>query len=73
METPSKIGRYRIESWLASGAMGDVYRGHDPIINRPVAIKVLRRDLVRGGDFKSWLERFGVRLTPPVDAFTPIS
>ena len=58
METPSKIGRYRIESWLASGAMGDVYRGHDPIINRPVAIKVLRRDLVRGGDFQSWLERF---------------
>jgi eukaryotic-like serine/threonine-protein kinase len=58
MDTISKIGRYRIDGWLASGAMGDVYRGFDPVINRPVAIKILRRELARGGDAEIWLQRF---------------
>lgn len=58
MENISTIGRYRIESWLASGAMGDVYRAYDPVIDRPIAIKILRRELVRGGDFEAWIQRF---------------
>jgi serine/threonine-protein kinase len=58
MDTISKIGRYRIDGWLASGAMGDVYRGFDPVINRPVAIKILRRELARGDDAQTWLQRF---------------
>lgn len=58
MEKISTIGRYKIESWVASGAMGDVYRAHDPVIDRPVAIKILRRDLIRDGDFDAWLQRF---------------
>jgi serine/threonine protein kinase len=58
MDTPSTIGRYHIKRWLASGAMGDVYEAHDPAIERPVALKVLRRELIERGDAKGWLERF---------------
>jgi serine/threonine-protein kinase len=36
-----KIGKYTIESELGSGAMGVVYKGLDPVINRYVAIKTL--------------------------------
>ncbi len=38
---PPKIGRYRIAGRIGSGGMGQVFRGHDPQLNRPVAIKVL--------------------------------
>jgi serine/threonine protein kinase len=36
------IGKYRIERPLGSGAMGSVYLAHDPNLNRPVAIKVMK-------------------------------
>ncbi|MGH1342051.1 MAG: protein kinase domain-containing protein [Nannocystales bacterium] len=39
---PSKIGRYRIAGRIGSGGMGQVFRGHDPSLKRPVAIKVLQ-------------------------------
>lgn len=35
-----KIGKYRILDIAGQGAMGIVYLGHDPFINRKVAIKV---------------------------------
>jgi eukaryotic-like serine/threonine-protein kinase len=58
METPSSIGRYRIKRWLASGAMGNIYEAHDPLIERPIALKVLRRELLERGDRDGWLQRF---------------
>ena len=58
METPSSIGRYRIKRWLASGAMGNIYEAHDPLIERPVALKILRRELLERGDADGWLQRF---------------
>lgn len=39
------VGRYQLMGWLASGGMGDVYVGHDPKLERPVAIKRIRADL----------------------------
>ncbi len=42
METPSTLtDRYEATSHLARGGMADVYEGHDSLLNRRVAIKML--------------------------------
>jgi serine/threonine protein kinase len=41
---PEKIGKYEILDVAGSGAMGDVYVGYDPFIDRTVAIKVCTHD-----------------------------
>src|SRR5262249_55787517 len=38
---PAQVGRYRIEGRLGKGGMGVVYRGHDPDLDRDLAVKVL--------------------------------
>jgi serine/threonine-protein kinase len=38
--------------------MGEVFEAHDPIIDRPVAIKMLRPELIERGDAVGWFERF---------------
>ena len=38
----AKIGNFEIIEELGRGAMGVVFRGFDPAIGRPVAIKVIR-------------------------------
>ncbi len=40
-EEPSRIGKYQIVGKLGRGAMGEVLRGHDPVLGREVAIKVM--------------------------------
>ena len=58
MERPSSIGRYKIKRWVTSGAMGEIYEAHDPLIERPIALKILRRELLERGDGDGWLQRF---------------
>src|SRR5262245_24890264 len=40
--TPPDTLRYRFELFLARGGMGEVWRGHDTMLLREVALKVMR-------------------------------
>ncbi len=42
---PERIGKYTISSILGQGAMGVVYKGFDPHIQRTVAIKTVHKEL----------------------------
>jgi class 3 adenylate cyclase len=39
---PAAFGRYQVREFRGRGGFGEVYLGHDPRLDRPVAIKVLR-------------------------------
>ncbi len=41
MESPQKIGKFRVLRLLGQGAMGRVFLAEDPLIDRKVAIKVM--------------------------------
>jgi len=47
---PSTLGRYRVLKELGRGAMGVVYLGKDPTIQRFVAIKTMRLDKIDADD-----------------------
>ncbi|UPH72376.1 serine/threonine protein kinase [Abyssibius alkaniclasticus] len=57
-EQPQSVGKYRVDSVLGEGAMGVVYKGHDPDIDRTVAIKTLHAHLMSDSERAAWLERF---------------
>ena len=46
MTIPERIGKYTISEVLGRGSMGTVYKGFDPHIHRPVAIKTIHRELL---------------------------
>jgi serine/threonine protein kinase len=51
------LGKYRVLDALGRGGMARVYRAYHPRLNRYVAIKVLRSDLVEDGEFLARFER----------------
>ena len=52
-EGPGEIGRlgpYRVSGPIGAGGMGIVFRAEDPLLKRPVALKVMRRSLSAGAE-----------------------
>lgn len=58
MKLPSKIGRYEIDRLLGQGAMGAVYLGKDPSLDRLVAIKMVKDLGLEETAKKRFLDRF---------------
>jgi serine/threonine-protein kinase len=59
MALPQRLGKYPITEVIGRGAMGIVYRGYDPVIKRPVAIKTIHKELIEDDDkAQSLSERF---------------
>ena len=53
-----RLGKYEIKTALGKGAMGIVYKGYDPHIERYVAIKTIRKDLVDPEVAQQYMARF---------------
>jgi len=51
------LGPYQIKERLGTGSMGEVYRAHDPRLNREVAVKVLPADFAADAERLARFER----------------
>jgi serine/threonine-protein kinase len=54
----NKLGKYQIRRTLGKGAMGIVYEGFDPVIERTVAIKTILPSQLDGAQFAEVMARF---------------
>lgn len=50
IKIPERLGKYPITGVAGKGAMGVVFKGMDPVIKRPVAIKTIRKELLDEDD-----------------------
>ncbi|TAK46401.1 MAG: serine/threonine protein kinase [Betaproteobacteria bacterium] len=58
MPEPSRLGKYVVRRELGRGAMGVVYEGFDPFIERTVAIKTIKPEVAGQGDSGELPARF---------------
>lgn len=42
MSRLSQIGKYHLLDRIGEGAMGEVFRAHDPVLDRHEALKIIR-------------------------------
>ena len=57
--THRTLGRYEIRGEIGRGNMGIVYRAHDPVIDRPIALKtVVLPDSISEAERTTFLKRF---------------
>ena len=54
----SHLGKYELRREIGRGAMGVVYEGWDPTIERRVAVKTIRQDQLEGSEAAEILTRF---------------
>ncbi len=55
---PEKIGKYKVVRTLGRGAMGMVYEGFDPVIERRVAIKTILAEYLAAAEMEDAVARF---------------
>ncbi|MFH1893104.1 MAG: serine/threonine-protein kinase [Candidatus Zixiibacteriota bacterium] len=67
---PSSFGRYTVTGKLGKGAMGTVYKGMDPAIDRPVALKTILLDRIAD---ESEIDELRERLTREAKAAGSLS
>ena len=63
-----EFGRYRLISLIGEGGMGKVYKAHDTLIDRDMAIKVLPTELANEPGYRERFRReayTAARLTEP--------
>ncbi len=56
--TSKKFGRYEIETKIAEGAMGAIYRAWDPVAQRRVAVKTVKDEVLAQDATGDYLRRF---------------
>ena len=52
-----RIGKYRVVGRIGEGAMGEVYKAHDPLLNRYVAVKTISPALAANAEFRRRFQR----------------
>jgi tRNA A-37 threonylcarbamoyl transferase component Bud32 len=52
-----QVAKYRIVERIGRGAMGEVYKAHDPVLNRFVALKMLSAQMVGDPEMRKRFER----------------
>jgi eukaryotic-like serine/threonine-protein kinase len=55
---PRKIGKYEIQGLIGKGAMGEIYKGYDPLISRWVAIKAVTKAALDPSNLQYMISRF---------------
>jgi eukaryotic-like serine/threonine-protein kinase len=52
------FGKYQVQKLLGEGAMGAVYLAHDPSLDRHVALKIIRKEVLGGRQAAQMIARF---------------
>jgi serine/threonine protein kinase len=56
-QQPRRLGKYELQTRLGHGGMADVWKAFDPHLQRYVAIKLIRTELMHDPDFSERFER----------------